>query len=183
MVKTDFCGMDAESGREDVRDSSDALLETAREMRALVRKRGALSAAAAVLPVPGIDIAVDAATFADMLMRINRAFQLSPEQIEMLHTDERLAVLTALSQVSAVFAGRYVTSAAVLTVVKQVGSRWMTGKAAKWVPIAGQGAAAALSYWTVVKLGDAHIAECRRVRDRVRALLAAPKTTNTALGA
>ena len=56
--------MDAESGREDVRDSSDALLETAREMRALVRKRGALSAAAAVLPVPGIDIAVDAATFA-----------------------------------------------------------------------------------------------------------------------
>lgn len=116
-------------------------------------------------------------------MRINRAFQLSPEQIEMLHTDERLAVLTALSQVSAVFAGRYVTSAAVLTVVKQVGSRWMTGKAAKWVPIAGQGAAAALSYWTVVKLGDAHIAECLRVRDRVRALLAAPKTTNTAPGA
>ena len=118
-----------------------------------------------------------------MLMRINRAFQLSPEQIEKLHTDERLAVLAALSQVSALFAGRYVTSAAVLTVVKQFGSHWITGKAAKWVPIAGQGAAAALSYWTVVKLGDAHIAECMRVRDRVRALLAAPKTSGRAPGA
>lgn len=164
-------------------DSSEALHAIAREMRALVRRRGALSAAAAVLPVPGVDIAVDAATFADMLMRINRAFQLSPEQIEKLHTDERLAVLAALSQVSALFAGRYVTSAVVLTVVKQFGSRWITGKAAKWVPIAGQGAAAALSYWTVVKLGDAHIDECMRVRDRVRALLAAPKTSGRAPGA
>ena len=39
-------------------DSSEALHAIAREMRALVRRRGALSAAAAVLPVPGVDIAL-----------------------------------------------------------------------------------------------------------------------------
>lgn len=98
-------------------------------------------------------------------------------QIERLHTDERIAMLSALSQVGAVFAGRYVTNAVVLTAVKQLGARWAAGRAAKWVPIAGQGAAAALSFWAVVRLGDAHIAECLRVREQVRALLTAPSSS------
>ena len=81
------------------------------------------------------------------------------------------------SQVGAVFAGRYVTNAVVLTAVKQLGARWAAGRAAKWVPIAGQGAAAALSFWAVVRLGDAHIAECLRVREQVCALLTAPSSS------
>ena len=86
-------------------------------------------------------------------------------------------MLSALSQVGAVFAGRYVTNAVVLTAVKQLGARWAAGRAAKWVPIAGQGAAAALSFWAVVRLGDAHIAECLRVREQVCALLTAPSSS------
>ena len=152
-----------------------SLARRAREARRLVRRRAALSAAAAVLPIPGLDIAV--AAFADMLNQINRSFALSPGQIERLHTDERIAMLSALSQVGAVFAGRYVTNAVVLTAVKQLGARWAAGRAAKWVPIAGQGAAAALSFWAVVRLGDAHIAECLRVREQVRALLTAPSSS------
>lgn len=156
----------------------EALLRTAAEARALVRRRAAISAAAAALPIPGIDVAVDIAAFADMLNRINRSFALSPEQIERMHTDERIAVRTALAQVGAVFAGRYLTSAATLTIVKQIGARWTAGRAAKWVPVAGQGAAAALSYWTVLRLGRAHISECMRVRERVTALLAPPAPNN-----
>lgn len=154
-----------------------SLARRAREARRLVRRRAALSAAAAVLPIPGLDIAVDLAAFADMLNQINRSFALSPGQIERLHTDERIAMLSALSQVGAVFAGRYVTNAVVLTAVKQLGARWTAGRAAKWVPIAGQGAAAALSFWAVVRLGDAHIAECLRVREQVCALLTAPSSS------
>ena len=122
-----------------------SLARRAREARRLVRRRAALSAAAAVLPIPGLDIAVDLAAFADMLNQINRSFALSPGQIERLHTDERIAMLSALSQVGAVFAG--------------------------------QGAAAALSFWAVVRLGDAHIAECLRVREQVCALLTAPSSS------
>lgn len=150
-----------------------------REMRALVRRRAVLSAFAAAVPVPGLDLFVDASAFADMLARINRAFALSPDQIDRMHGRERVAVLSALSQVGAVFAGRYVTSAAVLAVIKQAGMRWTAGRAAKWIPVAGQTAAAALSYWTIVRLGDAHIDECLRVRERVRALLAAPEPQRT----
>lgn len=79
-----------------------SLARRAREARRLVRRRAALSAAAAVLPIPGLDIAVDLAAFADMLNQINRSFALSPGQIERLHTDERIAMLSALSQVGAV---------------------------------------------------------------------------------
>lgn len=141
-----------------------SLARRAREARRLVRRRAALSAAAAVLPIPGLDIAVDLAAFADMLNQINRSFALSPGQIERLHTDERIAMLSALSQVGAVFAGRYVTNAVVLTAVKQLGARWAAGRAA-------------LSFWAVVRLGDAHIAECLRVREQVRALLTAPSSS------
>lgn len=166
-----FEGMDARLEA----SSNIGLAEQRAQMRALVRRRATLSAVASVVPVPGLDFVVDASAFADMLTRINEAFALTPEQIAQLHDRERIAVLTALSQVGAVFAGRYVTSAAVLTAIKQLGSRWIAGRAAKWVPIAGQAAAATLSYWAIVKLGDAHIEECLRVRGRVRALLAAPE--------
>ncbi len=155
-----------------------ALLEARDAMRALVRRRATLSAIAAATPVPGLDLAVDAAAFADMLSNINRAFALTPEQIGRLHTEERVAVLSALSQVGALFAGRYVTSAMALTAFKQLGARWAAGRAAKWVPLAGQAAAAGLSWWAVVKLGDAHIDECLRVRERARALLAAPGSSS-----
>ena len=103
-------------------ETAQSLSQRAQEARALVRRRAAYSAAAAVLPVPGLDIAVDIASFADMLNQINRSFSLSPEQIARLHTEERLAILSALSQVGAVFAGRYATSAAVLTTIKQLGA-------------------------------------------------------------
>ena len=79
-----------------------SLARRAREARRLVRRR-ARFCGAAVLPIPGLDIAVDLAAFADMLNQINRSFALSPGQIERLHTDERIAMLSALSQVGAVF--------------------------------------------------------------------------------
>lgn len=52
-----------------------------------------------------------------------------------------------------------------------LGSRWCAGKTARWVPIVGQGAAAALSYGLVKWLGEQHVRECLAVRSRVAALL------------
>ncbi|MFR6358363.1 MAG: hypothetical protein ACLUNV_01170 [Sutterella wadsworthensis] len=68
-------------------------------------------------------------------------------------------------------AGKSVTGVAALTIAKQLGSRWCAGKTARWVPIVGQGAAAALSYGLVKWLGEQHVRECLAVRSRVAALL------------
>ena len=119
----------------------------ARRAREEVKRRALLSAGAVLVPLPGLD------------------------QIERLGMEERVAVYEALSGVGAVMAGKSVTGVAALTIAKQLGSRWCAGKTARWVPIVGQGAAAALSYGLVKWLGEQHVRECLAVRSRVAALL------------
>lgn len=90
--------------------------------RAEVNRRALLSAGAVLVPLPGLDVAVDAGVLVSMMNAVNRAFCLSPEQIEKLGMDERAAVYEALSGVGAVMAGRSVTGVAALTIVRQLGA-------------------------------------------------------------
>ena len=157
----------------------------ARRAREEVKRRALLSAGAVLVPLPGLDVAVDVGVLVSMMNAVNRAFCLSPDQIERLGMEERVAVYEALSGVGAVMAGKTlaggagpsnaegksVTGVAALTIAKQLGSRWCAGKTARWVPIVGQGAAAALSYGLVKWLGEQHVRECLAVRSRVAALL------------
>ena len=135
----------------------------ARRAREEVKRRALLSAGAVLVPLPGLDVAVDVGVLVSMMNAINRAFCLSPDQIERLGMEERVAVYEALSGVGAVMAGKSVTGVAALTIAKQLGSRWCAGKTARWVPIVGQG----LVKW----LGEQHVRECLAVRSRVAALL------------
>ena len=59
-----------------------ALDAAARRARRLLHKRALVAAAAGVVPVPGLDWAVDAALLSRLLPRINAEFGLTPEQIE-----------------------------------------------------------------------------------------------------
>lgn len=110
-----------------------------------------------------------------MLNAVNRAFCLSPDQVARLGMQERVAVYEALSGIGAVMAGKSMTGIAALEIVRQLGSRWCAGKTARWVPIAGQGVAVALSYGLVRWLGEQHVRECLMVRNRVAALLSYEK--------
>lgn len=143
---------------------AESLERVAAEARAMVRMRAGLCAGAAAAALPGLDFFVDAASLASLFSDINRRFQLAPEDIAKLHQAQRTAVYEAIAQVGAHFAGRSVTGAVALAALKQLGARWLAGKAAGWVPIAGRGAAAGLSFWAVKTLGEAHIRECVEVR-------------------
>ena len=139
--------------------AADALERAVEEARRAVRRRAALSAGMSLVPVPGLDAAADAAALLDMMRAVNDAFRLSPEQIARLDTERRVATMRAVDMTG------------VLVALKQLGLRWAGSKTAKWIPVAGQTAAAALSYAAFCRLGDAHIAECVAVRERVTALL------------
>lgn len=154
--------------------SEAALAEAAEDMRRAVRRAALASAAASFAPIPGADAAADAAALAALLSRINEAFRLSPGEIAKLSSEERLATAEALSEVGARFAGRYITGAAALFILKSLGRRWLSARAARWIPVAGQAAAAAVSYFSIERLGREHIAECLAVRARASALLAGP---------
>jgi hypothetical protein len=59
------------------------------ECRKMVNRRAMVAAGVAVVPIPGIDWATDVAVLMDVIPRINRAFGLTPEQIERLSPDRR----------------------------------------------------------------------------------------------
>ena len=137
--------------------------EAAQRSRKLLRQRALISAAASTIPVPGLDWATDAALLSRLCPRINAEFGLTPEQLDQLTPSKREQVQKAIAMVGSVLIGKFITRDMVLRLGRIVGMRLSTKQAAKYVPIAGQIAAAALGYATLRYLGERHIQDCIRV--------------------
>lgn len=137
----------------------------ARQCRKLVSKRALISAGASVVPIPGVDIAVDISVLIAMIEEINRAFGLTPQQIEALSPRRRLFAYKAVMAVGSALIGRIVTRELVIKLLQTVGVRLTVKQAARFVPFAGQVVAASLSFAALKYLGDRHIADCVQVAD------------------
>jgi len=156
-------------------DSKPALLPVSSEdiervrerCRGLVRKRAAISAGVSVIPVPGVDIVADLSSFAVMVEEINRAFGLSPEQIDRLQPRMRIAVYQAVAAIGSTLVGKIVTKELVLKLLQKSGARLAAKSAAKIVPLAGQVASAAIGFALFRQMGYQHIEACTRVAREV----------------
>jgi uncharacterized protein (DUF697 family) len=156
---------------EDALDSVDAIANRCRQR---VKQRALLAAGVAMVPVPGLDWLTDIGVLVKLLPDINRAFGLSPEQIERLAPDRRIVVYKAISAGGGMLVGRLITRELVLTVLKVVGVRLSTQQAAKYVPIAGQALSAALTFGALRYVCEQHIRQCIEVRRQLA--LPAPVT-------
>ncbi|WP_348752595.1 hypothetical protein [uncultured Aquincola sp.] len=132
----------------------------ARAARRLVKKRAAMAAGVAVLPVPGLDWLTDVGVLVKLLPEINAIFGLTPEQIDRLAPDRRLVVYKALSAGGGMLVGKLVTREVVIKLLKMVGVRLTTQQAAKYVPIAGQAVSAAITFATLRYVCEQHIEQC-----------------------
>ncbi|HYM47443.1 MAG TPA: hypothetical protein VES91_03110 [Burkholderiaceae bacterium] len=141
------------------------IAQIASECRKLVTRRALISAGASVVPLPGIDVAVDITVLIRMLEEINQRFGLTPQQIEQLAPQRRLFAYKAAMAVGSAFIGRIVTRELVIKLLKTVGVRLSVKQAAKYVPFAGQAVAASLSFAALKALGDRHIKDCVRVAE------------------
>ena len=94
--------------------SSEDIERVRERCRGLVRKRAAISAGVSVIPVPGVDIVADLSSFAVMVEEINRAFGLSPEQIDRLQPRMRIATYQAVAAIGSTLVGKIVTKELVL---------------------------------------------------------------------
>lgn len=67
------------------------------DCRSMVTKRSLMSAGAAAVPAPGVDVAVDIGLLANLLPEISRKFGLSGEQVSALdpHLASQLMVIAA----------------------------------------------------------------------------------------
>lgn len=141
-------------------------LETAiKRSKALVTKRAAMASVASLIPVPGLDIAVDVAAVMRLIPAINREFGLTPEQIEQLSPGRQLLVYKSMVAVGSMMIGKLVTKEIAIEVLKTVGVRMTAKQVGKYVPVAGQALSVALGFGAMKYVGHQHIKDCRRVAE------------------
>ena len=138
-----------------------------RQCRRIVTRRALIAAGVAAIPLPGIDWVTDVATLFKLIPEINHAFGLTPEQVERLSPDRRLAVYKAISAGGSALIGRLVTHDLILRALRLVGVRLTTQQAAKFVPVAGQAVSAALTFSALKYVAEQHIQQCAAVARRL----------------
>ena len=142
--------------------------------RARLTKTAALASAASIIPLPGIDIAVDAAALIKLIPEINREFGLTPAQIEQLSPNKQLIIYKAIVVVGGAMIGKLITRELVIEALKAVGVRLTVKQLVKYVQITdllspGQALSAAIGFAAMQYVGRQHIRECARVVELVRA--------------
>jgi uncharacterized protein (DUF697 family) len=156
-----------------VPDTPKEIEAVVRQCRRLVNKRALLAAGVAVVPIPGVDWVTDVAVLLRLIPEINRAFGLTPEQVERLAPDRRLAVYKAVSAGGGMLVGKLVTRELVIKLLKLVGVRLTTQQAAKYVPIAGSAVSALLTFSSLKFVCEQHIQQCVSVSRQL--MLPAPR--------
>lgn len=147
------------------RHKSGTVPDTPRQhhLRALVRRESFKAAGVSVLPVAGVDLFVNAQLLARTIEHINAAYGLSATQIAQLPKPLRTRVDDATLRVGGYLIGRVVTQSLVLGAAKGLGVRLTAQQAAKFAPVVGQIASAALAGWMFKRLCERHITQCEQV--------------------
>lgn len=139
--------------------------------KAMVRKRALASGGAVLIPMPGVDLAADVAMLVELLPAVNRKFGLSPEQIDELDPRMKTLLYGVIRKTGATLVGQLVTTQLITTALTKVGVRITAKQVLKYVPLAGQAAAAVLSGSAMLYVGNAHIDECYEVALKALRLL------------
>jgi uncharacterized protein (DUF697 family) len=160
-----------------VPDSPKEVEAVVRQCRRLVNRRALVAAGVAAVPIPGVDWITDVAVLLRLIPEINRAFGLTPEQIEQLAPDRRVVVYKTISAGGGMLVGRLVTRDLVTKLLRLVGVRLTTQQAAKYVPIAGQAVSAVLTFSSLKYVCEQHIQQCVTVTRQL--MLPAPSGTAT----
>jgi uncharacterized protein (DUF697 family) len=137
-----------------------AVRETCRK---LVRRRAMISAGVSAIPIPGVDVMSDLSLFAKLVEDVNRAFGLTPQQVERLQPKFRLIAYEAAVGIGGMMVGKLVTRELMLQLVRRSGVKLATKTVARMVPLAGQLAAAAIGFGVFRQLGYQHVDACAAV--------------------
>ena len=151
--------------------AEEAIAAAAERARRHVAKQALMSAGATLIPVPGVDMLVDATVMVKMIDRINAEFCLTPQQIEKLPSTQKLIAYEAINWVGTTLAGKIVSSQLAIGLLKSVGVRMSAKQASRWMPIVGQAVAVAVGYSALRYFGVAHIKDCERIARQVQYLL------------
>jgi hypothetical protein len=137
------------------------------ECYSMVTTRAGLSGAVAAVPMPGVELAADVAILLRLLPAISRRFGLSPEQIDQYEAQTKMFLYNVIVELGSKVAVKVITQEVVLYLLKRVGVNVAASTVTKYIPVVGQVAAAGLSFAAMKYIGDAHVADCRKLVERM----------------
>lgn len=138
------------------------------ECEKLVKSRAKYSAGVAIIPVPFLDVVVDAGLLSVLLPEITAKFQLidNPNDLDKLSSqDERTK---EIKDRIFEFAGLIMTRGLVKQTFHGFGTRILTKQIGKFVPFGGQLVSAGLGYMIFKKVANDHIEECYQLASKIQ---------------
>ena len=136
-------------------------LERARqESLELINKRAAISAGAAMVPVPFLDLAVDLGVLSVLLPEINAKFGLAPEQMSIYDPATKTVNWAELRKRGFELSGFVVARTAVKQSLNGFVGKYLTKQVTKFVPLGGSIIAGSLGFMLMKKLAESHIEDC-----------------------
>ena len=105
----------------------------------------------------------DFSMLARLIDDINRAFGLSPAQIDRLQPALRLATYELIRRTGSAVVGKLITRELAIVVLQRIGMKMAVRHSAKIVPVAGQVISAAIGFSAFRMIGHQHIEACAAV--------------------
>jgi uncharacterized protein (DUF697 family) len=134
----------------------------------LVQKRAYISAGAAVVPVPFLDVVIDVGILSQLIPEVNARFGLAPEQISVYDPETKQVHWHELRKRGIEFSGLVVARTAVKSSINNVAAKVITKQVTKFIPLGGQIIAASLGYMVMKKVATAHVEDCYSLAKRIQ---------------
>ena len=142
--------------------------KTREECHKLISRRALLSAAAAVVPIPGVDVGADVAILMKVIPIINARFGLTANDVDALSPELKKLVVVGGTSMGLGMVGRVLTTDRVINILVRLGAKKLAGKyGAKYVPLIGSAISASISFVVLRKVGNQHIEECYEIARRL----------------
>ncbi|MEE1107800.1 DUF697 domain-containing protein [Macrococcoides canis] len=138
------------------------LIERRKRAESMLHNKSLMSSAAAVVPIPGLDVTADLKLMTNIIENINKEYGLSHKQVSGYTDDIKQKIVFSAAKSGSDFIGKKITKGFVAVVFKMMLRREAL-KQSKWVPVIGQAISGTISYYMMKKLGEKHIDKCERV--------------------
>ncbi|ATO18867.1 hypothetical protein BS636_03895 [Acinetobacter sp. LoGeW2-3] len=149
-------------------DPSLNLEQIREECLELIKKRAYMSAGAAVIPVPFLDVVIDVGILSQLIPEINARFGLAPEQISVFDPKTKQVQWDEIRKRGIQFSGFVVARTAVKKSINNVAAKYITKQVTKFIPLGGQLIAASLGYVIMKKVAEAHVEDSYKLAKNIQ---------------
>jgi hypothetical protein len=138
-----------------------------KECKRMVIRRATASGGAVIFPIPGSDFLADVSMMMQLLPAINQKFGLSEKQLSGLDSRTKAYIYGYITAIGSRTIGKIISREIVLQLMKKVGIRVASKQVVKYIPLIGQGVAAALSFSAMRHAGYSHINDCYEIAKKI----------------